>query len=272
MSGARRSAGWVPEQHGAWAMVTVPVLTGVALAGPHWVHLPLVLVWWTAFFLFNAGGLWLRSRRKPRYLPAVGTYGLACAVLGVAVLVVTPHLVRWLPVFAVLIAVTAWASAHRRDRSLLNDAVTIAAAGLMTAVAYDAPLGWGTPVTATAGLPGASPDGQLQGWAWTWLVTGLLTAYFWGTAPYVKTLIRERGQRRYLVGSVAYHVGLAVVVAVLAAGGWVRWVHAAVWALLAARAGGVPWWQRYRPRPLRPAAIGAGEVAASLAVVLTLVL
>ncbi|MFY9262719.1 MAG: hypothetical protein GX483_03170 [Actinomycetaceae bacterium] len=31
-----RITGWVPNYHGAWAMITVPVLLGVAFAVPLW--------------------------------------------------------------------------------------------------------------------------------------------------------------------------------------------------------------------------------------------
>ena len=39
----RKNTGWVPDQHGAWVMVTVPLLLGVGLAGPSWIHLPLAV-------------------------------------------------------------------------------------------------------------------------------------------------------------------------------------------------------------------------------------
>lgn len=250
-------------------MITVPVVAGLWLAGPRWVHVPLVLLWWAGYFLFYAAALWLRSGRRARYAPPVRAYGAVVAVLGVAVVVVTPHLVRWLPVYLPLVATTAWASTRRRDRSLLNDTVTVLAACLMTAVVYDAPLSLGTSWTAT-GLPGASPDSALTGWPWAWLVAALLLAYFWGTVPYVKTLIRERGNPVYRRLSVGYHAVVAAGVVALAVGGLVAGAHAAVWVLLAVRAWAMPRWQDRRGRPLRPVVIGVGEVVASVAVLLTL--
>ncbi|MPV88001.1 hypothetical protein GB882_04925, partial [Georgenia ruanii] len=59
----RRRAGWVPDQHGAWAMIAVPALVGVALSGPAWVHVPLLGLWWVGYLAFFATGLWLRSYR-----------------------------------------------------------------------------------------------------------------------------------------------------------------------------------------------------------------
>src|SRR5690625_7821960 len=46
----RRSPGWVPNQHGAWAMVIVPALAGVLLSGPSWRHVPLLGLWWVGYF------------------------------------------------------------------------------------------------------------------------------------------------------------------------------------------------------------------------------
>ncbi|WP_281274909.1 YwiC-like family protein [Georgenia muralis] len=270
----------MPDQHGAWAMIVLPVGAGIALAGPAWVHLPLVATWWTGYLAFYATGLWLRSRRRPRYLPPVRVYGTATAALGLALLVLAPHLAWWALPFAPLVAVTLWSSAHRRDRSLLNGAVTVLAAGLTAAVAYDAGTSghgglWSTgwlAAGATTALPGASPDGSLTGWAWAWLVTALLTAYFLGTILYVKTNIRERGNRAYLLASVGFHLLGAAGTAALAAAGTLTAAHAGVWVALAARTVAVPVLAARRGRPVRPMALGLGEVVLSVLVTLTLLL
>ncbi|TRW46940.1 YwiC-like family protein [Georgenia yuyongxinii] len=287
----RRSPGWVPDQHGAWAMITVPPLVGMALSGPAWAHVPLLGLWWVGYFAFFATGLWLRSRRKARYLAPVRAYGLAVLPFAVALVVVSPYLVWWAAPFAPLVAITLWCSARRRDRSLLNDVVTVGAAGLMTAVAYDAGTGgagglWGTGWIAGTGwlgsagrgisaaaaqaLPGSSPDGSLTGWAWAWLVTALITAYFLSTIGYVKSNIRERGNRRFFRGSVGYHVLVAVVVGALGLAGVVSGWHAAVWAALLTRAVVVPVVAQRRGRPVRPLVIGVGEIVLSVLVALTL--
>ncbi|WP_448073784.1 YwiC-like family protein [Georgenia yuyongxinii] len=280
----RRGPGWVPDQHGAWAMIVVPPLVGTALSGPAWAHVPLLGLWWVGYFAFFATGLWLRSRRKARYVAPVRAYGMAVLPLAAALLLTNPHLATWAVPFAPLVAVTLWCSARRRDRSLFNDVVTVGAAGLMTAVAYDAGTGgagglWGTGWPAGTGwlgtdavavLPGSSPDGSVTGWAWAWLVTALVTAYFLGTIGYVKTNIRERGNRRFLLGSVGYHVLVAVVVGLLAAGGVVSGWHAAVWVALLARAAAVPVVAARRGRPVRPLVIGVGEIVFSVLVPITL--
>lgn len=252
-------------------MITVPPVVGIVLSGPAWPHVPLLGLWWTGYLAFFSVGLWLRSRRRPRYLPAARTYTLATLPFAFAVLVMAPSLTVWALPYAPLVAVSLWCSVRRKDRSLLNDTVTVTAAGLMTAVAYDAGTAgwWGAPGSAV-GLPSASPDGTLTGWAWTWLVTALVTAYFLGTVLYVKTNIRERGNRAYLVASVAFHLGGAVATATLAALGTVTVAHAAVWAALAVRAAAVPLVATRRGRPVRPMTLGVGEIVFSVLVAVTL--
>lgn len=80
-----RNDGWVPQQHGAWAMLVVPYLLGaIGLVrsggtGPReWVVLPLLFVtWMIGYFAFNAATLWLkaRPRRRPAFVRPILTYG-----------------------------------------------------------------------------------------------------------------------------------------------------------------------------------------------------
>lgn len=296
----RRSAGWVPDYHGAWAMIAVPPLVGIWLSGPAWVHVPLVALWWVGYFLFFAAGLWLRSRFRQRYLPPVRAYGIATAILAVILLLTAPWLAVWALPFAPLVILTAGASWNRADRSMLNDTVTVGAAGLMTAVAYDAGTGaagglWGTGLLAGTGflgapsaltgpetlaaLPGASYDGSMTGWPWAWLVTLIVFAYFLGTVFYVKTNIRERESRAWLIASITYHGAVTALVAVLAAAGTLHWSHVLVWIALTARAAAVPIVRAREGTALHALTakklamyIGFGEVFFSIAVPVTLLL
>ena len=92
---SRRGAqGWVPNQHGAWAMVLVPWLLGFATVVRDGGHpapgLVLLACWLAGYFLFFAASQWLRSRFKPRYLPAVRAYAVVTAILGLGVLALRP--------------------------------------------------------------------------------------------------------------------------------------------------------------------------------------
>ena len=64
MVSKRKNTGWVPDQHGAWVMVTVPLVLGIALARPAWVHIPLALAWFCGYFAFFALGLWIKAKGR----------------------------------------------------------------------------------------------------------------------------------------------------------------------------------------------------------------
>lgn len=252
--GRRRSPGWVPNQHGAWAMLVLPLAVGALRAGPEAVHLWLLVAWLVAYLAFFATGLWLRSARKARYRPPVIAYAGAAGAVGLPLLVAEPELVRWGVVYAPLLVVSLGYSARRAERALANDLVTIVAASLMAVVAYGV----------------AHDDGAwLRGTATptAWVLAAAVCAYLAGTAFYVKTMIRERGNPAMYRWSVGYHATVAAAFAVVP-GVRVPAV-AAFLAVMAVKAAVVP---RRWPR-LRPAPIGAGEVVASvlLATILALV-
>lgn len=233
-------------------MLIVPFAVGTLDAGPTWRHLPLLFAWLVGYLAFFAAGLWLRSRRKPRYWPPVRAYGALAVALGLVVVAIELDVLRWAIVFVPLLAVSLWCSWRRADRTLLNDGVTVLAACLMTVVVAGVGEHGGR-----AGIPGSAGLAWLPGadQARPWVLAGLLFAYFAGTVLYVKSMIRDRGNRGRYALSVAFHA--AVCVPAVAAGPWLG----LLFVVLAGRAAVVP---RRWPE-LTPAAIGVGEIAASLA-------
>jgi hypothetical protein len=251
--GPRRTADWVPNQHGAWAMLVLPLTAGIWLTGPAWVHLPLALFWVVGYLAFHAAGRWLRSRHRSRQLVPLVVYGAVAAILGVVTLLAAPSLLWWAPAFLPLLALSLWWTARGAERSLRNDAVTVLAACLMAPVAFDAGTGAGA---------GA-------GWVGLWVTAGVLLSYFLGTVLYVKTMIRERGRRGYVVASVGYHLAGVLGAVLLVTAGWQRWWLVVLWVLLTGRALAGPAVNARRDRPLRPVVVGVGEIVASAAVLLT---
>lgn len=244
-------------------MLVVPVVVGAVVGGVAWRHALLLAAWLVAYLAFHATGLWLRASRRPRYLPPVRAYAVATAVLGVALVVSAPALLRWAPGYVVLLAVSLACSVRRADRSWLNDGVTVLAAALMTVVATG--LGTHGHPAAVAGVAAeVAPPGAGDGAAWA--VAGVLGAYFLGTVPYVKTLLRARGSAPVLAVSRGYHALLLVTAAALVTARVVPPVVGAVLVVVAlgllVRAVVVP---RRRPWPSAQA-IGLGEVAATAAV------
>ncbi|SPT54452.1 Uncharacterised protein [Actinomyces bovis] len=271
---------WIPKQHGAWAMLLLPALVGLQIGGVPLLVLVLLPTWWAAYFAYWAWSQWLRTRSaRRRYLLVLplGAYTAATTSLGLFTLILAPYLAQWLLAFAPLFAIAWWELWRGRERSLLSGLATTAAASLMTAVCYSAAvngrggfLGLGD----SAGLPGSSPNGELSGWPWVWLVTALVAAYFCGTVPYIKVMLRERFNTRLLVGAVSAHCAVAATVIWLATGGYLPWAHAALWLVLATRSLVIPLlqWHLTRRRALRPRHIGVVEIVICVLFLVTIAL
>lgn len=261
----------MPNQHGAWPMLLVPYGVGTALGvadlGFRWTSVPLFGCWFVGYLAYFAATLWLKSRRKPRYVRPLLTYSAVAAACAVGVVVLDPPLALWAPPFLPLLGLGLWAAAHRSERSVLAGGAMVAAACLMTLVAYDACRPPGTAPGVVLGLGGLFPgaagaqDVAGAGDADVVLAAAVLLAYFFGTVLYVKTMIRERGRHAYVVASVGHHAVVTVACAWLALGVDARWWWAAgVFALLTARAWALP------GHAVTPRAIGIGEIVATLAV------
>lgn len=233
-------------------MITIPALSGAVLAGFQWAHLPLLLFWWIGYFCYQAMALWLKSRRKPKYFPPVRAYALATLPFAGMVAVMRPYLVFWVMAFLPLISTAVWCSVKRKERSVLNDTVTVLAACLMVPVAFHAAAGHGDPR-----------------WGWVWTVFAVEFAYFWGTIPHVKALIRERNRPEVARLSIYFHAAVTVILALLTPFGVFApaplggWVLVALWVALTVRAYVMPHYQR-STRLLKPIEIGMTEVVFSL--------
>lgn len=225
--------GWIPNQHGAWAMLVLPYVLGVIMAVQAgvagWYLLPLFGFWMIGYFCFHATSLWLKAapRKKPTYLRPMVTYAAIAAVLGVVTLLLGGLPMAWwvLPYLPLMLP-ALWLAAQRNERATIGGALTVAAASMMALVAR-----WPHPTQAFA--PGAGDPRPF-------LVAAYLFAYFFGTVLYVKTNIRERGSRGYLVASIAWHAAWTLVAAILAGLGIMPWWWAVFFAAITVRAAVVP--------------------------------
>lgn len=248
--------GWVPDQHGSWPMGFMPLLAGIILADKTWLLALLGIAWTGGFLLFSVGEKYLKSRFRVRYRPAVITYATVTAASGLPLLVLAPHILWWAVLYVPLIGYWAYHAWSRDERDLSSRISTIIASVLIV------------PVATNLAHPTPWFSGDIDPLAW--LFAALLGIYFVLTVPYVKTLIRERGETSWLVGSIVAHAISVIAMIVLAVIGWVSWVHVAVWVGVLARAVAMPLSAIKRGKPWRPAVIGPLEVAISIAVFLTL--
>lgn len=247
----KASAGWIPNQHGAWAMLAVPIAAGFALRPDRSAHLPILAASCVlGYVAFHATSLWLKSppSRRHRYRAALATYSAAALVLGTLALAIggwTPA--GWLPVFALLLAPALWLARRRNERAVAGGLLTTGAACLLTlVVAYDSP---------AAGIA-AWPASRAA-------VTVSLTlfGYFFGTVLHVKSLIRERGNTRLETFSLGWHLAWTAV-SVPIWGWFPGWLWAGLFAVATLRAFTLP--RLARTRPVRPGTIGSIEIGLSM--------
>ncbi|SDL63211.1 YwiC-like family protein [Tessaracoccus oleiagri] len=246
-----RSKGWIPKQHGAWAMLVVPFLLGLVGAARAsalgWGHLTLFVFWMLGYFTFNAASGWLKAapRQRPKYVRPLLVYACASALAGLAtLLLVGLRPLPWAFAFLPLMVPALWLASRRRERATIGGLLTIAAASLMVPVARY--------------LHPSAVDDRPEVTA----AAVLVFAYFFGTVLFVKTNLRERGSRTYLVASIGYHVGAALLAAALAAAGVAGWWWVAVLGAALLRAVVVP------PLRWKPLPLGMIEIALSAAIVL----
>ena len=210
---------WIPNQHGAWAMLIAPVVVGALAGGVSGWHVPLLLTWLAAFCLNFYTSLAIKSRKPRRYAKQLGAYAGATVLFGLPLLLHNLDVLRML-VFAVpAFVVNVVFVLQRNERAWVNDVVGIALAGV---VGYGAYILGSHPLTDAAAKH-------------AFLAVLAVCLYFVGTVVYVKTMIRERGSVTWLRISYAYHAALIGLCAAAQ-----LWMLAAIAGALLARARAVP--------------------------------
>lgn len=185
----------IPNQHGAWSMLVVPFVFGMAAAGPHLVHAPLFAAWLAAYLFSYAFLQWIRTRNTDMYGRPAIICGIALACFGGATAVAAPRLLLYAPLFLPMLLVNMYYASRNRERALMNDFAAVIQFSLIVFVAYAA--GGGTD-------PGLAAE-----------LFALSVLYYAGTVFYVKTIIRERRNRRFYLLSAGYHLAVLAVSAAL---------------------------------------------------------
>lgn len=235
----------MPGQHGAWAMLAVPFLLGVAASRPSPWQLLLAVTAVSGYLASATAQIWLRSRRRDMSLAPTLTYGITFVGSGLVLVAAYPQLLLTLVVLIPAGAVTLGGARPGARRDLV-DSLAQAAQALVLVPA--------------AAVVSGDVDAETVA-----LMTVVAAAYLLGTVLVVRSVLRERDNRTFASVSIGYHVVLVVLAAVALPAAW-----AVVAALLALRAVALPSLQRRRAgtdHPLRPIQVGLVEIAASVLVV-----
>ncbi len=243
---------YVPNQHGAWAFLGLPLVLGalVTEAGP--VLLLLAVVWVAAYpFSYALFGL-LRGGRAQRFRGPALLWAAVVVPAAAALLVARPWLLWLTPLILVLGGTNASFARAHDERALANDLVFVTECAVVTWVTWAV----GSTTTATTAPPLAETPPEV------WVLVAVTWLVLTGSTLHVKSLIRERRDPRYARASRAYAVACVALSVVLArswgpGGGWlvVPFVVLGVRAFLVGRT------------PVRPGAIGAVELVAVLVTV-----
>ncbi len=197
-----------------------------------WWHVPMLVAWLAAYLFSYFALLATKTRRVARHANQLRVYGAVAAAAGVPVVVARPEVLRLAPAFAALAVVTVVLARRRDDRNVAGGLASAAQACLV--------------VPAVAAV-GRVPMADVAPAA----VACFL--YLGGTVLYVKTMIRERGERSWFMASVAWHAVALPVAAFVSA-----WLFVPFTAYLL-RAVHLP------HRSLTVTRVGLVEVACSLA-------
>ncbi|MGN7760004.1 YwiC-like family protein [Paenibacillus sp. 22594] len=176
---------YIPNQHGAWAMLILPFLLGMAASRALFLHIPLFICWLLIYLFIFQLLQGVRTRRFDRILKPLKLYGLLLLPFIIYLAVAEPHLL-WFALLALpLFAVNLYYARTKNERALLNDISGILLFCLMLFPVFY--IGGGTSWETAAEL----------------FILAFL--YFVGTALYVKTIIREKNNPQYYYASVIYH-------------------------------------------------------------------
>lgn len=180
---------YIPNQHGAWAMLVLPFLFGVAASRGQLIHIPL-FVCWLLIYLFSFPLLQgVKTRKFKRYAQPLKLYGILLLPLIIYLVAAEPVLLWFVLPLVPLFAVNLYYARTKNERALLNDISAIVAFCLIIYPVFYV--------------------GQGGSWQTVPELFVLAVLYFTGTALYVKTVIRERNNIRFYYGSVLYHLLVA---------------------------------------------------------------
>ncbi|WP_334074449.1 MULTISPECIES: YwiC-like family protein [Paenibacillus] len=185
---------YIPKQHGAWAMLIIPFLLGMFASGPGWLH-GLLFIGWLLVYLFTFPLLqWIRTGKTRLYGKPMLLFGGLLIPVAVALIMLYPTLLFWIPCFLPLFLVNGYFARRNRERAFLNDLAAVVQFSLILFIAYQM---------------GGGKDWRLAG---SLFLLNIL--YFTGTIFYVKTIIREKNNPLFYKLSVGYHIASLVVCAV----------------------------------------------------------
>lgn len=195
----------LPKEHGTWMMIVLPYVLGVAVTQFQWMHIPFFLGW---FFIYLSATPWLNQLRNKRLRQTMRPWAYGYTIIGL--LFALPVMVPFPKLFVLALAIIPFFLVNiffvlrKRERNLLNDISGIAILSL--------------------GLPAAYIIGSNELTVTAIALWMIVTIHFTASAFYVKSLIRERRNKRFHKVSHMYHILLLIVPWIIGHGA-LMWVY-----------------------------------------------
>lgn len=176
----------ISNQHGAIVMALMPFLYGMLMAKPVWMHFFLLLAWFSLYLMTYPFLNLFKGRNLPNHIKWTWIYGTTSLLFAIPALWYEWQVVYFVLAMLPLVAVNIYYVRQKDERALLNDLagiVIFAIAGMASYYFSDRTF-----------------DHKI------WWVAIYPSLFFIGTTLYVKSVMRERKNPRYLQASIIFHI------------------------------------------------------------------
>lgn len=176
----------ISNQHGAIVMALMPFLYGMLLAGPISLHFCLLLAWFSLYLMTYPFLNLFKGRNLELYRKWTLIYGIASLLFSLPALLYNWYILYFLAAMFPFVAINIYYVKQKDERALLNDFAGIIIFALAGMGAYY--------------FPHYQWDEKIY---WVALYPSL---FFVGVTLYVKSVMRERKNPRYLQASIVFHL------------------------------------------------------------------
>ena len=201
----------ISNQHGAIVMALLPFLYGMLLTNPVWAHFFLLLAWFSLYLMTYPFLSLFKGKNLAEYRKWTLIYAVATLIFALPALFYNWRILYFMFAMLPFVAVNIYYTKQKDERNLLNDL-----AGIV--------------IFALAGM-GAYYFSERALDTKIWWVAVYPALFFIGTTLYVKSVMRERKNPKYLRASIVFHSFLVAYFAAtaqyyLATAFFVAWLRA----------------------------------------------
>ena len=181
----------ISNQHGAIVMALMPFLYGMLLSTPIWQHIFLLLAWFSLYLLTYPFFNLFKGHNLELYRKWAWIYSISAMLFALPALWHNWKIIFFVLAILPLSCVTIYYIKQRDERALLNDLAGITVFAIAGMAAYY--------------FADFRFDERI------WLVALYPSLFFIGTTLYIKSMLRERKNPRYLYASWLFHIFCVVI-------------------------------------------------------------